>query len=81
MLAVCGAVVGVWAVLLGTAYLARGILGLERLPTLALLVACYAAMAVAAAAAIGGSGRSVLAAAGMLVPLAVAAGLTWLTGR
>ncbi len=74
-------VVVVWTVLLGTAYLARGVLGLRRSSSLALLAGCYLALAGLALAAIGWSGRGLLGAAGMLVPLAMASALVLLTAR
>ena len=81
MLPVAAAVAGVWAVLLGAAYLARGVLGLRRLPSLALVAACYAVLAGIALDIVGWSGRGLLAISGMLVPLAIGCALATMTGR
>ena len=81
MLIVATAVIAAWAALVGTAYLARGVLGLPRAWSLAILAVCYLALAGLAIAVIGASGRGLLGAAGLLVPFAVSCALVRLTGR
>ncbi len=73
-------VIVVWAGLLGTAYLCRGVLGLGRGRSIALVMCCYALFAALAVERLGVSGRGLLGVAGMGVPLLAACGLIAASG-